>query len=101
VKAAFKQALVPTLQEPGCEALFEASREGGPHKLVFFEVFSSLAAHEFHLEQDYTKKMFTALEQVGWSACHDQIECTLATSASVQTFRNFVWLKTARKESAS
>src|SRR6266516_4729840 len=59
VKAAFKQALVPTLQEPGCEALFGASLEGDPHKLVFFKVFSSLAAYEFHLEQDYTKRMFT------------------------------------------
>ena len=57
-----KQALVPTLQEPGCEALFETSREGAPHKLVFFEIFSSSAAHRFHLEQDYTKRMFAALE---------------------------------------
>ena len=37
--------------------MFETSQEGDPHKLVFFEVFSSLAAHEFRLEQDYTKKM--------------------------------------------
>ena len=33
-----------------------------PHKLVFFEVFSSTAAHEFHLDQDYTKRMFASLE---------------------------------------
>jgi len=32
------------------------------HKLVFFEVFSSAEAHEFHLEQDYTKRMFALLE---------------------------------------
>jgi quinol monooxygenase YgiN len=62
VKAVLKQALVPTLQEPGCEALFETSREGAPHKLVFFGIFSSSAAHRFHLEQDYTKRMFAALE---------------------------------------
>jgi len=31
-----------------------------PHKLVFFEVFSSAAAHEFHLEQDYTKRMLVS-----------------------------------------
>ena len=62
VKAVFKQALVPTLQEPGCEALFLTSREVDPHKLVFFEVFSSSAAHKFHLEQGYTKQMLTALE---------------------------------------
>jgi len=33
-----------------------------PHKLVFFEVFSSTAAHEFYLDQDYTKRMFASLE---------------------------------------
>jgi len=62
VKAVLKQALVPTLQELGCEALFETSREGAPHKLLFFAIFSSSAAHRFHLEQDYTKRMFAALE---------------------------------------
>jgi quinol monooxygenase YgiN len=62
VKGALKQALVPTLQEPGCEGLFETSREGDPHKLVFFEIFSSSVAHKFHLEQDYMKRLFTALQ---------------------------------------
>ena len=62
VKAIFKEALIPTLQEPGCEALYETGRKDDPHKLVFFEVFSSAAAHEFHLAQDYTKRMFASLE---------------------------------------
>ena len=62
VKATLKEALIPTLQEPGCEALYETGRKDDPHKLVFFEVFSSAAAHEFHLEQDYIKRLFTALE---------------------------------------
>jgi quinol monooxygenase YgiN len=44
VKAIFKEALIPTLEEPGCEALYETGRNDDPHKLVFFEVFSS-AAH--------------------------------------------------------
>ena len=60
VKAVLKEALIPTLQEPGCEALFETSREGNPHKLVFFEVFSSPAAHKLHL--DHTRRLFAALE---------------------------------------
>ena len=38
VKGALKQALIPTLQEAGCEGMFETSREGDPHKLVFFEI---------------------------------------------------------------
>src|SRR2546425_11449501 len=62
VKAIFKEALVPTLQEPGCEALYETGRKDDPHKLVFFEIFSSTAAHEFHLAQDYTKRLFASLE---------------------------------------
>ena len=60
VKAALKQALIPTLQEAGCEGMFETSREGDPHKLVFFEIFSSPSAHKFHLEQDYMKRLFAA-----------------------------------------
>ena len=62
VKSALKQALIPTLQEPGCEGMFETSREGDPHKLVFFEVFSSSAAHKFHLEQEYMKRLLKTLE---------------------------------------
>jgi quinol monooxygenase YgiN len=62
VKAILNEALIPTLQEPGCEALYETGRKDDPHKLVFFEVFSSAAAHEFHLQQDYTKRMFASLK---------------------------------------
>ena len=62
VKAILKEALIPTLQEPGCEALYETGLKHDPHKLVFFEVFSSAAAHEFHLDQDYTKRLFASLE---------------------------------------
>ena len=63
VKAVLEEALSPTLQEQGCEALFETSREEDiPHKLIFFEVFSSPEAHKFHLEQDHTKRMSSALE---------------------------------------
>ena len=32
VKGALKQALIPTLQEAGCEGMFETSREGDPDK---------------------------------------------------------------------
>jgi quinol monooxygenase YgiN len=62
VKTILEEALIPTLEEPGCEALYETGRQDDPHKLVFFEVFSSAATHEFHLEQGYTKRMFASLE---------------------------------------
>jgi quinol monooxygenase YgiN len=53
---------IPTLQEQGCEALSETGRQDDPHRLVFFEIFSSAAAHRFHLEQDYAKRMFASLD---------------------------------------
>src|SRR5260370_38628241 len=62
VKGALKQALIPTLQEAGCEGMFETSRDSDPHKLVFFEIFSSSAVHKFHLKQGYMKRLFNALE---------------------------------------
>ena len=62
VKGALKQALIPTVQEAGCEGMFETSRESDPQKQVFFEIFSSSAAHKFHLEQEYMKRLRTALE---------------------------------------
>src|SRR2546427_11901832 len=62
VKAILKEALSPTPQEPGCEALYETGRKDDPHKLVFFEISSSAAAREFHLEQDYTKRVFASLD---------------------------------------
>ena len=43
------------LQEPGCKAMILTCREDDPHELVFFEIFSSQAAHMFHLQKDYTK----------------------------------------------
>jgi quinol monooxygenase YgiN len=42
--------------------MFETSQKGELHKLVFFEIFSSSAAHKFDLEQDCMKRLFTALE---------------------------------------
>ena len=62
MKAIFKEALIPTLQEPRCAALYETERKDDPHQLLFFEVFSSAAEHEFHLAQDYTKRMLASLD---------------------------------------
>ena len=62
VRAILAEALAPTLKEPGCEAMIQTSRADDPHKLVFFEIFSSLEAHQWHLELDYTKKLFASRE---------------------------------------
>ncbi len=62
VKAIFARALVTVLEEPGCEAMYTTSIDGEPNKLIFFEVFSSEAAHKFHMEQDYTQKLAVDIE---------------------------------------
>jgi hypothetical protein len=54
--------LLPEDSQSLADLLQETSREGDPHKLVFFEIFSSSAAHKVHLEQDYMKRLFTTLE---------------------------------------
>lgn len=61
VVRAAQTALAPTLREPGCDAFFQTARTDNPNALVFFEVFASDAAHDFHLEQDYTKRVLAVL----------------------------------------
>jgi quinol monooxygenase YgiN len=38
VKAILKEALIPTLEEPGCEALYESGRKDDPHEAVLIQV---------------------------------------------------------------
>ncbi len=61
VKAA-RAALADTLREPGCLAFFQSARAEAPNQLVFFEVFASEADHQRHLERDYTRRVFAAME---------------------------------------
>src|SRR5882757_4703884 len=59
VKAILKEALVPTLQEPGCETLYETGRDDDP-RWSSSRSSPLRPAHEFHLEQDYTKRLFAS-----------------------------------------
>jgi len=61
-KKIFSTFLPTVLKEPGCEAMYTTSIDGDPSKLVFFEIFSSESAHEFHMAQNYTKKLVVDLE---------------------------------------
>jgi quinol monooxygenase YgiN len=61
-KEIFSTLLPTVLKEPGCEAMYTTSIDGDPNRLVFFEIFSSESAHEFHMAQDYTKKLAVDLE---------------------------------------
>ena len=62
VVAAAQENLPLTLAEPGVEAFYQTVRDDDPNRLVFFEVFRSKDAHDLHMEEEYTKKVFRTLE---------------------------------------
>ncbi|GAA3766119.1 putative quinol monooxygenase [Terriglobus aquaticus] len=62
IVAAANENLPLTIAEPGVEVFYQTVRQDDPNRLVFFEVFRSEAAHDFHMQQEYTKKVFKALE---------------------------------------
>lgn len=49
------------------EAFYIATRKDDPDTVVFYEVYKSQAAQDFHLQQDFTKKFLATLKsaQVG------------------------------------
>ena len=59
---ALRETLPLTRAETGLEFLYPTTRKDDPNTLVFFEVFSSQEAHDFHLQQEYTKRLFATLE---------------------------------------
>ena len=48
--------------ESGVEAFYIAARRDDPNTIVFYEVYKSQAAQDFHLQQDFTKKFLTTLK---------------------------------------
>ena len=53
--------------EPGVETFYVTARKDDPNTFVFYEVYRSQAAQNFHLQQDFTKKFLATLKsaQVG------------------------------------
>jgi quinol monooxygenase YgiN len=53
--------------EPGVEAFYVTARKDDPNTFVFYEIYKSQAAQDFHLQQDFTKKFLATLKsaQVG------------------------------------
>jgi len=53
--------------EPGVEAFYLTTQKDDPDTFVFYEVYRSQAAQDFHLQQDFTKKFLATLKsaQVG------------------------------------
>jgi quinol monooxygenase YgiN len=64
---AARQYLPLVRAEPGVEAFYVTARKDDPNTIVFYEIYRSQAAQDFHLQQDFTKKFLTTLKsaQVG------------------------------------
>src|SRR5262249_13534227 len=48
--------------EPGVEAFYVTARRDDPNTFVFYEIYKSQAAQDFHLQQDFTKKFLATLK---------------------------------------
>jgi quinol monooxygenase YgiN len=59
---AARQYLPLVRAESGVEAFYIAARKDDPNTIVFYEVYKSQAAQDFHLQQDFTKKFLTTLK---------------------------------------
>ena len=61
---AARQYLPLVRTEPGVEAFYITTRTDDPNTVVFYEVYKSQAAQDFHLQQDFTKKFLATLKSV-------------------------------------
>ena len=59
---AARQYLPLVRAEPGVEAFYLTARQDDPNTFVFYEIYSSQAAQEFHLQQDFTKNFLATLK---------------------------------------
>jgi quinol monooxygenase YgiN len=53
--------------EPGVEAFYVTARKHDPNTFVFYEIYRSQAAQDFHLQQNFTNKFLATLKsaQIG------------------------------------
>lgn len=59
---AARQYLPLVRSEPGVEAFYLTTRKDDPNTFVFYEIYKSQAAQDFHLQQDFTKKFLATLK---------------------------------------
>jgi len=48
--------------EQGVEVFYITARKDDPDTFVFYEIYRSQAAQDFHLQQEFTKKFLAALK---------------------------------------
>jgi quinol monooxygenase YgiN len=59
---ALREYLPLVRAEPGVEAFYVTARKDDPNALVFYEIYKSQAAQDFHLQQDFTKRFLATLK---------------------------------------
>ena len=59
---ALREYLPQVRAEAGVEAFYVTARKDDPYTVVFYEVYKSQAAQDFHLQQDFTKKFLATLK---------------------------------------
>ena len=59
---ALRQYLPLVRAEPGVEAFYVTAQQDDPNTVVFYEIYKSQAAQDFHLQQDFTKKFLATLK---------------------------------------
>jgi quinol monooxygenase YgiN len=59
---AARQYLPSVRAESGVEAFYVTARKDDPNTFVFYEIYRSQAAQDFHLQQDFTKKFLATLK---------------------------------------
>jgi len=75
---AVRQYLPLVRAESGVEAFYVTARKDDPNTLVFYEIYKSQAAQDFHLQQDFTKKFLATLKS---AQAGDRVRITLVELA--------------------
>src|SRR5215471_3573283 len=75
---ALREYLPQVRAEPGVEAFYVAARKDDANTFVFYEVYRSQAAQDFHLQQDFTKKFLATLKS---AQAADRVRTTLVELA--------------------
>lgn len=59
---ALREYLPQVRAESGVEAFYVTARKDDPNTFVFYEVYKSQTAQDFHLQQDFTKNFLATLK---------------------------------------
>ena len=76
---AARQYLPLVRAEHGVQALYITARKDDPNTFVFYEIYRSQAALDFHLQQDFTKKFLATLKSAQFG---DRVQTNLVELAA-------------------